>query len=175
MKKIGLFYGSDEGNTANVAELIALHLSEELVDIIDLAHASAEDFSQYDRIILGAPTWFFGQMQSDWEDFWEEFQAIDFNGKTVALFGLGDQVTYADFFLDAMGIIYQAVTAAQGHVIGYWPDHDYDFQSSKALLADEGHFVGLAIDEHNQEDLTQERIALWSQQLSEEFNLEHCT
>ena len=87
MEKIGLFYGSDTGNTETVALKIRDKISKENVFIIDMYDASVDDFAKYDKIILGLSTWHDGQLQSDWDTFFEEFKEVDFTGKTVALFG----------------------------------------------------------------------------------------
>ena len=43
----------------------------------------------------------------------------------------------------------------------------YDFSESKAVK--NGKFVGLAIDEDNQSDLTEERVKTWVAQIKREF------
>ena len=49
-------------------------------------------------------------------------------------------------------------------------DDDYDFKSSKAFQ--EGVFVGLALDEDNQPDYTEERLGKWLRILKNEFAIE---
>lgn len=169
MASIGLFYGSDEGHTEDVAEKIKDLFPAEEIKIYDIADASPEDFSGYTKLILGTPTWDNGGKQADWEDFWHNLYEIDFSDKKVALFGLGDQVGYADFFLDAMGDLNDAVIGQGGTLIGQWPTEGYDFGASKALAADGAHFVGLAIDEDTQDDMTDERLAAWVKQIQAEF------
>lgn len=169
---IGLFYGSDEGNTQAVAERIAHRLGEDNVDIHDIADVTQLDFMRYERLILGIPTWDFGQIQSDWEEFWDDLAAIDFAGKTVALFGLGDQFGYGDYFLDAMGMMHEVIARSAPRRIGYWPTAGYEFEASKAATAEGDQFVGLAIDEDQQEHLTAERLDRWCQQIHAEFGLE---
>ncbi len=172
MAKIGLFYGSDEGNTQAVAERIAHRLGREVVDIYDIAEVTQLDFMRYEQLILGIPTWDFGQIQSDWEEFWDDLGAIDFGGKTVALFGLGDQFGYGDYFLDAMGMMHDVIAQSGPHRIGYWPTTGYEFEASKAVTEEGDQFVGLAIDEDQQEDLTAERLDRWCQQIHTEFGLD---
>lgn len=169
---IGLFYGSDEGNTQAIAERIARRLGESVVDIHDIADVTQLEFMHYERIILGIPTWDFGQIQSDWEEFWEDLAQIDFAGKTVALFGLGDQFGYGDYFLDAMGMMHEVIADSGPQRIGFWPTEGYEYESSKAETADGTQFVGLAIDEDQQEHLTAERLDKWCQQIHAEFGLE---
>ncbi len=161
--KIGLFFGSDEGNTESVAERIQAQFPEGSIDIHDIADVTQMNFADYERIILGIPTWDFGQIQSDWEEFWDDLEEVDFSGKTVALFGLGDQFGYGDYFLDAMGMLHDVIVANGANIIGHWPTEGYDFEASKALIESENCFVGLAIDEDQQEELTDNRIVQWCQ------------
>ncbi len=166
MADIGLFFGSDDGNTESVANRIRQRLGDDRVDIYDVADVTQYEFTQYQKIILGIPTWDFGQLQSDWEEFWHDVLALDFNGKTVALFGLGDQFGYSDYFLDAMGMLHDVIIANGANIIGHWTTHGYDFEASKAEIEGKNLFVGLAIDEDQQEELTDERIKQWCAQIS---------
>jgi flavodoxin I len=167
--KIGLFFGSDEGNTESVAQRIQSQFEDGQVDIHDSADVTQLEFTEYDQIILGIPTWDFGQIQSDWEEFWDDLSDIDFNGKTVALFGLGDQFGYGDYFLDAMGMMHDVIVENGAKIIGHWPAEGYDFDASKALIEDQNCFVGLAIDEDQQEELTDPRIESWCEQVKASF------
>lgn len=171
MAKIGLFFGSDEGNTETVAEKIRSCLGEDLVDLYDIADVTQLEFDEYEQIILGIPTWDFGQIQSDWEEFWPDLENLDFTGKQVALFGLGDQFGYGDFFLDAMGLLHDVIVAAGATIVGHWSAEGYDFDASKAYLEDANSFVGLAIDEDQQEALTDGRINQWCTQIHQQFGL----
>lgn len=168
-KKIGLFYGTQTGNTQSAAEMIQAALGKDNVDIIDIANAGADDFENYQYLIIGCPTWNIGELQADWDGFYPELDNIDFSGKKVAYFGCGDQVGYADNFMDAVGILEEKISERGGQTVGYWPTDGYDFNESKALR-DEG-FVGLALDEDNQPELTKERIQKWTQILKTEFDL----
>lgn len=172
MTKIGLFFGSDEGNTERTAYRIQRRLGKDVLDVYDIADATQVDFIRYGKIILGIPTWDFGQIQTDWEDFWTDIAEIDFSEKTVALFGLGDQFGYGDFFLDAMGMLHALVVESGARVIGYWPTQGYEFTASKAEMPGTGKFVGLALDEDHQEDLTADRLNNWCKQVHREFGLD---
>ena len=171
MSKVGLFFGSDEGNTEGVAYRIQQKLGEDRVDVHDIADATQLEFTHYDRIILGISTWDFGQIQSDWEEFWDDVSEIDFSGKTVAFFGLGDQFGYGDFFLDAMGMLHDVVEGAGARIIGHWPTEGYEFDASKAEITGAHKFVGLALDEDQQPELTEERLERWCEQIRREFDL----
>lgn len=172
MAQIGLFFGSDEGNSERVAYRIQKRLGEDVVAVHDIADVTQLDFANYDKIILGIPTWDFGQIQSDWEEFWDDIGSVDFSGKVVAFFGLGDQFGYGDYFLDAMGMLHDVVIQTGPEIVGHWPTEGYEFDASKAEIPGAGKFVGLALDEDQQENLTAERLNRWCAQIHAEFGLD---
>jgi flavodoxin, long chain len=110
-----------------------------------------------------------GELQADWDGFYPELDSIDFSGKKVAYFGCGDQVGYSDNFMDAVGILETKISERGGQTVGYWSTDGYDFNESKAVR-DEG-FVGLALDEDNQPEMTKDRIQKWCVILKSEFGL----
>lgn len=168
MTKIGLFYGTQTSNTQTAAELIQKEFSgDSVVTLHDISKTEPSDLEGYDYIIIGCPTWNIGELQSDWENFYEELDNIDFGGKKVAYFGEGDQVGYPDTFQDAMGMLEEKISEQGGETVGYWSPEGYEFNESKALRGDK--LVGLALDEDNQSDLTEERIKTWVAQLKQEF------
>ncbi len=170
-EKIGLFFGSDTGYTENVAREMVKLLGPEQVDCHDIGKSTKDLFDNYRLLILGLSTWHDGQLQSDWDTFLEEFKTIDFSGKTVAFFGLGDQVGYSEYFIDGIGILAEIVSNHGGEIIGVWPTDGYTFEASKAEFQ-EGWFVGLALDEDNQYDQTMTRIRAWVEQVAQEANIE---
>jgi flavodoxin I len=170
MTKIGLFFGTQTGNTQTIAEDIQKALGgDSIVTLHDVFDAGTSDLEIYDTLIMGCPTWNIGEMQSDWEGLYDELDKVDFNGKTVAYFGPGDQVGYADNFQDAIGILEEKISSLGGKTVGHWPIDGYDFTGSKALK--NGKFVGLALDEDNQPELTDQRIRAWAAQLKQELGL----
>jgi flavodoxin I len=170
MTKVALFYGTQTGNTESIAEMIQQKLGgDDVVSLHDIADASISELTEYDCLIIGCPTWNIGELQSDWEGIYDDLDEIDFNGKKVAYFGPGDQIGYADNFQDAMGILEEKITSLGGTTVGYWPADGYEFNESKAFR--DGKFVGLALDEDNQSDLTENRIETWTAQLKSEFGL----
>ncbi|HEY9767159.1 MAG TPA: flavodoxin FldA [Coleofasciculaceae cyanobacterium] len=171
MAKVGLFYGSTTGKTEAAAEAIQDALGgENIVALHEIADVTDNDFSNYDRLIISCPTWDVGELQSDWEGFYEDdLDQIDFSGKKVAYFGTGDQVGYPDNFQDAMGILEAKISSLGGETVGYWSTDGYEHEASKAEK--NGKFVGLALDEDNQSELTDKRIQSWTTQLKSEFAL----
>lgn len=171
MATVGLFFGSDTGNTEAVAQMIQKELGKHLIDVKDIAKSTKEEIAEYDLLIFGIPTWYYGEAQCDWDDFFPELEEVDFEGKVIAIFGLGDQEDYAEYFLDAMGMIRDIVEARGGIIIGHWSTEGYHFEESKGM-ADANHFVGLGIDEDRQPELTKERVEQWCAQLREEMGLD---
>lgn len=167
--KIALFYGSTTGNTEDVAELIERTLSQDQLDLYNVADEPLLHANDYDQIIMGIPTWDYGEIQSEWEDVWDELDSLELSGKRIALFGLGDQIGYGDWFLDAMGLLHDRLVERGAELVGYWPVEGYEFSASKALTADATQFMGLALDEDCQHELTAQRVERWCVQIREQF------
>jgi len=165
---IGLFYGSNGGATETAAELIKETLGLE-TDLIDISDVDMDKFDEYDKIIIGTSTWGEGDLQDDWEKCFEDFQNVSFAGKTVAFFGLGDQDGYEDNFQDAMGTLHDAAVENGASVVGNgWPTDEYDYEESTAIQDDA--FVGLALDDDNQDDMTKERVEKWVEIIKPSFS-----
>ncbi len=170
MAKIGLFYGSSTCYTEMAGEKIREQLGKDLVELHNINSGCLHLANQYDHLILGIPTWDYGELQEDWENVWDELDEINFKGKTVALYGLGDQIGYPDWFLDALGYLHAKVILLGASVVGYWPNEGYDFNESQALTEDGRHFVGLALDDEQQFELTDERIQIWCDMIRPYFS-----
>ncbi|QBG37120.1 flavodoxin FldB [Litorilituus sediminis] len=168
--KIGLFYGSTTCYTEIVAEKIQAVIGSDIVDIINIKDKPLADSLEYDFIIYGISTWDYGELQEDWESIWQDISQLDLTDKVVALYGMGDQIGYTDWFQDALGMLHDEVQARGAHLIGYWPNQGYEFAASKALTQDNSQFVGLALDEDNQYKLTDERINAWCEQILIEYS-----
>jgi flavodoxin I len=170
MAKIGLFYGSTTGKTESAAEMIQSKFGgEDVVTLHEIHEAENSNFEQYECLIIGCPTWDIGELQADWQGYYDELDSIDFSGKKVAYFGTGDQIGYAENFQDAMGILEEKISELGGKTVGYWSTDGYEHEASKAER--DGKFVGLALDEDNQSELTDKRIKQWVTQLKAEFGI----
>ncbi len=167
--KIGLFYGSTTCYTEMAAEKMRAIIGEDLLDIHNVKEASLNLMSDYDLLILGISTWDFGEIQEDWKELWDQIDGVQLSGKSVALYGLGDQEGYGEWYLDAMGLLHDEIKKTGASIIGYWPNEGYDFEASKALTEDGTQFVGLALDEDSQYELSDERIATWVEQVLVEY------
>jgi len=160
MAKARIFYGSSTGNTQRIAEQIEEELGDLIESVTDIAKASPDDLASAEALILGVSTWEDGQLQEDWDDFFPELDGMDLSGKTVALFGLGDAYGFSGEFVNALGTLYRKVRERGATVVGAWPTDGYDFDDSSAVV--DGRFVGLVIDEENDADLSDERVARWA-------------
>merc|ERR1719378_1455056 len=164
----GLVYSATTGNTEVVAGYIAAKTGLEAVDIADLG---GDDVAAYDGLIVGAPTWHTGADTERSGTAWDEFiygdlTSLDLAGKKVAIFGLGDSSGYGDNFCDAMDELKSCFEGRGATVVGSVPTDSYDFEESKSVA--DGKFVGLACDEDNQPELSEERVAAWIDQIKGE-------
>lgn len=166
---IAVIYGSTTGNTSDAAEKIQEILGEEVVELFDVEELGLDALEYFDNIIFAIPTWDYGEVQTDWQDVWEEVDEIDFSDKTVAFVGMGDQYAYAEWFQDAMGMLHDKVKARGATIIGHWPVTGYEFDASKALTEDKQFFVGLALDEDCQPEFTEKRLNDWCSIIREGF------
>jgi flavodoxin I len=154
-----IIFGSSLGNTRFVAEKLNALIPE--ADLIPVNDVTIELIGKYPNLILGTSTWGVGLLQDEFETFVELLIQQDLKGKTIALFGLGDQQNYPDTFCDGMGKLYELLQGKEVTFIGEWPSDEYDFASSKALRGE--NLVGLALDEDNEPDLTNYRVQKWAE------------
>lgn len=161
--EVKLFFGSSTGNTEKVAKLIAAELGGLLAEVKDIKKAEVEDFDFCDGFILGTSTVDEGLLQEDWRRFWDDVEDVEWEGKTVALFGLGDQVKYGKWFVDAIGIMHDKLTELGAKVVGQWPTEGYTYENTVSVR--DGKFVGLVIDMDNQADQTDARVKTWCAQI----------
>ncbi len=166
--KIGLFYGSTTCYTEMVAEKIQALIGPELVSLHNLKDTPLSAMVNYDMLILGLSTWDFGEIQEDWEARWPEISQVDLSGKIVAIYGMGDQIGYAEWFQDALGMLHDALAPQAINRVGFWPNTGYDFIASKAVTPDGEWFYGLALDDENQYEQTDARLQQWVEQILHE-------
>ena len=157
MKKTCVIYGSSTGTCEDIAKRIASKLDN--AEVVDAAKLNVETIVAYDNLLLGTSTWGAGEMQDDWYDGVKALKAADLNGKTIALFGCGDSESYCDTFCGGMAELYKAVEGKGANLVGMVSADDYNFEDSEAVI--DGEFVGLALDEMNESDKTDERIDAW--------------
>ena len=164
MSKVGIFYGTTTGVTEDIAHRIADKIDGADIFNID---GNEDKLNDYDVLLLGASTWGFGDLQDDWQTVLDELSNLDLKGKKVGYFGTGDQGTFADNFIDALGIINDEIKKTGATIIGQTSTEGYEFSESRAVV--DGKFLGLVVDEINQPDLTDERIDAWVEEIQKEL------
>ncbi|KAB1068431.1 flavodoxin [Tamlana haliotis] len=168
--KIGVFYGSDSGVTDDITRDLISFWADDNLEVMEVGDATVDDLEQYQMLLFGLSTWYDGDLQSDWEEFFDDFQTIDFSNKVVAIYGLGDQIGYAEYFVDGIGLLAKVVLEKGGKVVGYWPTEGYRFTDSVAIVDEQKDlFYGLALDHDNESQLTDDRLTTWIAQIKEEF------
>jgi len=159
-----VIYGSSTGTCEALAETIAKKLDCEALNVQDLTE---EIVRNNQNLILGTSTWGAGEMQDDWYDGLKVLQSADLSGKTIAFFGCGDCSTYSDTFVGGIGELYNGIKDSGAHFIGSVETEGYTFDDSEALV--DGKFIGLPLDEINEDHLTDSRINAWIEQLVPEL------
>jgi flavodoxin I len=173
MSKIGIFFGPLKGSVNRVADMIRDKIGAEKVEMVYVKTATPDDFKRFDKIIfgistVGKETWDASISKTDWGVFLPEVSKGDFAGKTVAIFGLGNHVTYASSFVDFMGLLARELMKTEARIVGQVPTDDYEFEESAAVF--DGKFIGLPLDEDFEPELTPERVDNWLETLKNEFN-----
>jgi len=168
MKNICVIYGSSTGTCQGLAEKIGQQLGVQDDGIIDVQNLTADVVNKYDVLILGTSTWGAGEMQDDWYDGVKVLKQAGLQGKTVAVFGCGDSESYSDTFCGGMAELYNAAKEAGAKMIGHVSADGYTYDDSEAVV--DGEFVGLALDEVNEDDKTDSRIAAWVEDLKKNLD-----
>ena len=168
MASIGLFFDTDTGNTRKVAKMIKKLFDDDQIELKNIVKVEPADFENYSAFIIGTPTLGEGELPENFDAFLPQLDGVDLSGKTIALFGLGDQEEYGHEFVDGMGILYEKFEELGASFIGAWPTEGYKYTVSRAEL-EKGEFVGLVLDQDNQSDLTKERVESWIAQIKPEI------
>ena len=142
-----VIYGSSTGTCEAIAERIASKLGCEALNVQDL---TANVVSANQNLILGTSTWYDGL---------KTLQSADLSGKTIALFGCGDCSSYSDTFVGGMGELYNGIKDSGARFIGAVETDGYTFDDSEAVI--DGKFIGLPLDDINEDDKTDTRIEAW--------------
>ena len=174
MNKIGLFFGPTKGSVHRVAEKIKAALGEQNVDMISVNEAATADLEKYDRIIfgistVGKETWDSDNSNTDWSKFFPSISKIDYSTKTVAIFGLGDHITYSAHFVNAMGMLAKELLKNGASIVGKVDPSTYEFKASEAIF--DGMFIGLPVDEDFEPEKTDLRVTNWVSEIKPAFGL----
>jgi len=154
MRKTVIFFGSTTGTCEDLAGRIASALG---VSEVRSASELSADAAEYDVLVLGTSTWGDGEIQDDWYGAIDTLKGLDLNGKTVAIFGCGDSYSYPDTFCAGMRVLYDAAIESGATILEGPSTEGYSFSGSDAVI--DGRFVGVALDEMNEPEKTDERLA----------------
>ena len=168
MSKIAIIYSFNTKKTGKIAAQVQEAFNDPEVEMLNAEDITEERFLAYDRIIMGVPTWFDGELPNYWDEFVPALEDLDLSGRKIALFGLGDQKGYPENFLDGVGIMAEILEDRGATLVGFTSTEGYEFESSRARRNDQ--FAGLAIDYENQGSMNKQRIAAWIEQLKTEFS-----
>ncbi len=172
MSKIAIFYGPDGGSVNRVADIIKDKIGEDKVEMVAVKSATAADIEKYDKIIfglstVGKDTWDSEYSTNDWGKFMPEISKTDYSNKVVAVFGLGDHITYGHAFVDHIGVLGKELMKNGAALVGPVSTDGYEFDESEAVV--DGKFIGLPIDEDFEPELTEERVVAWLEVLRPDF------
>lgn len=160
MAKTGIFYSFNSKKTSKAAEKIVQEFGEDFnIVSVNAEEITEEEFLSFDNLILGVPTWFDGELPNYWDEFVPALEELDLKKKTVAIFGLGNQVEYPENFGDAVGIMANLLKERGAKVIGDTEIEGYTYESSRAEK--DGRFIGLLLDQETQPRLSKDRITKW--------------
>lgn len=171
MSNIGVFYGPAGGSTERVARLIAKEYGDN-IDLIAVDDVTVEQFNNYDNIICGVATigqdsWNQDVKANSWNSTLSKLSTFNLEGKKIACFGLGNQITYGSKFVDALGVLVERLGETGATIVGEVTTDGYNFEES--LAEKDGKFVGLPIDEDTEDEKTLGRVQCWIEQLKGEF------
>ncbi len=163
MKRTAIYYGSTTGTTKEISDMIGEKLGADIYNVAD----GFDSIENYGNLIFASSTWGYGELQDDWIGALDELANVDLNGKKVAFLGTGDSASFESTFVDAIGIIYDAIVDSGASFVGQIDKEGYEYSGSTGER--DGKLLGLAIDQINEEDKTEERISNWIEILNKEF------
>jgi len=167
MKKIALLYSFNTNKTSQAARKISEAFGADLIEHINVETITEKEFLSYNKMILGVPTWFDGELPNYWDEFVPAIEDMELKGRIIAIFGNGDQKGYPENFIDGVGIMANLLESRGAKLIGFTLVKGYEFESSRAVRGDK--FTGLALDFENQGSQINSKIKKWVEQLKEEF------
>jgi len=167
MEKIALIYSFNSKKSAIVAEKIYNEFNKTDIEKINTEDITEETFINYSNFVLSVPTWFDGELPNYWDEFVPALEDMDLKGKTIAVFGNGNQRDYPENFVDGIGILGVLFEKQGAKLIGETSVDGYNFEGSKAVRGNT--FMGLAIDQDTQAKLTDERIKKWVEEIKPKF------
>jgi len=168
MEKIGLFYAPLNGSVERIAYKLVNYWKSADFDlrVID-EHTTVADIEPYKKIVFGISTvgrhkWDSRYTQVGWDYFMHKLGNAKFDNTTVAIFGLGDHITYAETFVDAMGELGRVLQKTTARLVGQVDHAQFDeFSNIESHGVINGKYPGLPLDEDYLSHLSDERVIAW--------------
>ena len=172
MNKALLVFWPEKGNVDTVGDKIIKAFEGFEITKISIPNLNKELMEEYDNWIVGGSTvgshvWEDADDSNRWFEFFKLLNEVDLTKKVVAFYGLGDQILYPHHFVDGLGVFQEEFEKRNANIVGQWPTEDYQFYDSDGM--DKKKFYGLAIDEDQQPEKTEERIARWIELIRRKF------
>jgi len=172
MKKIGLFYWPLKGNVEACAQKVYKHFPGEQIELHSVNEINDVTLENFDLFIIGGSTvgadvWQKSADSNRWFDFFKKVEKANLKDKPVAIFGLGDHITYTQGFVDHIGLVGKELMKNGAALVGPVKTDGYEFDESEAIIDDM--FIGLPIDEDFEPELTDERVAAWVELIKPDF------
>merc|ERR1711948_138860 len=134
--EVGLFYSTSTGNTEAAADWIKQKFSGDITDPTDIGEVDVSDLEGYSSLIVGAPTWNTGADEGRSGTAWDE---------------VIEEIKDLD------------LSGKKLAVFGCGDSSSYGDYFCDVI---EGKFCGLPLDEDNESDMTEDRVAAWCEQIS---------
>ena len=171
MKKTAVIYWPKKGNVEKTAGKISSLFDSGSIDVFTISEVEVEKLTDYDLLIFGGSTIGADNWEdthtTKWYSFFESMKKLDLSGKIAAIYGLGDQILYPEHFVDGMAVIRDELSSTGLRFVGAWPVKDYEHTNSKSVEGD--YFIGLALDDDHQSELSDKRINKWVESLKSEL------
>ncbi len=156
------------------ANVVYRQFDPETTDLLPLDAFDVNKITDYNLVLLGGSTvgaenWEDTSNDNRWNNFFRSIQHLDLSHVTFAAFGLGNQVLYPAHFVDGLGFFHEEMSKTNAKVVGAWPVEGYRFTDSEGMH--DGKFYGLALDEDNEPEKTEERVKAWTAQVKKETGM----
>lgn len=163
MKKIGIFYASKGGATKVFAEQMAQKLD---ADIFDMKETEVTAIADYKNVVLMASSYFFGALAEDWGAKVKLLHTVDFNGKNVAVVGVGSQERHPDSFCSGAADFFDKLRFSGARFVGSVDASAYKFTFSRLQVGQK--LRGLCLDKGD--DKSSAHIDAWVEAVKPAFS-----
>lgn len=174
MNKIALIYWPEGGNVEAIADKLVKKIGPAKIIKMSLLKLEKDALIGCSYWIVGGSTvgshvWEDANDSNKWNAFFKQLKELDMSQKTVAFYGLGDQVLYPNHFVDGLGLLYEEFAKHETRIVGQCPVEGYKFLESDGVI--DGKFAGLALDEDNEDEKSDARIEGWLKIIGPDFGI----